>query len=101
MNRSTAGLLAVAVVTALTVGAAPTAWATPATAAPAAAAQTGGKASDPFYRYDGSEPLSSYAPGDVLKKRTLDYHILGIPTPVKAVQLLPHDRRPGPGRRPT
>ncbi|MYV59941.1 triacylglycerol lipase, partial [Streptomyces sp. SID4931] len=83
MNRSTAGLLAVAVVTALTVGAAPTAWATPATAA-----QTSSKASDPFYRYDGSEPLSSYSPGDVLKKRTLDYHILGIPTPVKAVQLL-------------
>ncbi|MEG9548800.1 MULTISPECIES: lipase family protein [Streptomyces griseus group] len=93
MNRSTAGLLAVAVVTALTVGAAPTAWATPAAAAPAeaaplAAAQTDGKASDPFYRYDGSKPLSSYAPGDVLKKRTLDYHVLGIPTPVKAVQLL-------------
>ncbi|MFF0561847.1 lipase family protein [Streptomyces sp. NPDC004266] len=44
--------------------------------------------SDPFYRYDGKEPLSSYEPRDVLKKRTLDYHGLGIPTPVKAIQLL-------------
>lgn len=28
-------------------------------------------ASDPFYTYDGSEPLSSFAPGAVLKTRTL------------------------------
>ena len=43
---------------------------------------------DPFYSYDGSKPLSSYAPGDVLKTRTLSYHVLGIPTPVAAVQVL-------------
>lgn len=45
-------------------------------------------ATDPFYSYTGSKPLSSYAPGDVLKTRTLNYHVVGIPTPVKAVQLL-------------
>lgn len=43
---------------------------------------------DPFYTYTGSKPLASYAPGAVLKTRTLNYHVLGIPTPVKAVQLL-------------
>ncbi|MCY0936915.1 lipase family protein [Streptomyces sp. H34-S4] len=32
--------------------------------------------------------MSSYAPGAVLKTRTLQYHVVGIPTPVKAVQLL-------------
>jgi hypothetical protein len=86
MNRRAAGLLATAVVTALTgltVGPAPAA-----TAAPAAGAQTNTTTPDPFYRYDGSKPLSSYQPGDVLKKRTLDYHVIGIPTPVKAIQLL-------------
>ncbi|MFF3285871.1 lipase family protein [Streptomyces sp. NPDC003023] len=87
MNRRAAGLLATAVVTTtlttLTVGTAPTA-----TAAPVAGTQTDTTASDPFYRYDGSKPLSSYKPGDVLKKRTLDYHVIGIPTPVKAIQLL-------------
>ncbi|AKU15436.1 lipase family protein [Luteipulveratus mongoliensis] len=43
---------------------------------------------DPFYSYDGSAPLSSYAPGTVLKTRTVPYHVLGIPLPVKAVQML-------------
>ncbi|UIJ36031.1 lipase family protein [Allobranchiibius sp. GilTou73] len=43
---------------------------------------------DTFYSYDGSAPLSSYAPGTVLKTRTLPYHVAGISTPVKAVQLL-------------
>ncbi|MFE2019386.1 lipase family protein [Streptomyces sp. NPDC059499] len=83
MNRITVSLLATAAVTALTVGTAPAA-----TAAPTAGEQVNATASDPFYRYDGSKPLSSYRPGDVLKKRTLDYHIVGIPTPVKAIQLL-------------
>ncbi|MFI8504591.1 lipase family protein [Streptomyces sp. NPDC085524] len=45
-------------------------------------------ASDPFYTYTGSEPLSSLAPGTVLKTRTLQYHLVGLPTPVKAIQLL-------------
>ncbi|MFG2644748.1 lipase family protein [Streptomyces sp. NPDC048370] len=45
-------------------------------------------ASDPFYTYDGSEPLSSFAPGAVLKTRTVPYHLVGVPTPLKAIQLL-------------
>ncbi|MBW8804218.1 MAG: triacylglycerol lipase [Catenulisporales bacterium] len=45
-------------------------------------------ASDSFYIYDGSAPLASLAPGTVLKSRTLRYHVLGIPTPVTAIQLL-------------
>lgn len=51
----------------------------PATSAPAV---------DSFYVYDGSEPLSSYEPGEVLKTRTLPYHVAGIPVPLTAVQLL-------------
>lgn len=45
-------------------------------------------AADPFFAYDGSLPLSSYQPGEVLKTRTLAYHVQGIPTPVQAVQIL-------------
>jgi hypothetical protein len=56
--------------------------ATPRTAAPRSAA------TDSFYTYDGSAPLSSFAPGTVLDTRTLQYHIAGIPTPVTAIQLL-------------
>ncbi len=43
---------------------------------------------DPFYRYDGSKPLTSIPPGTVLKTRTLSYHVAGVPLPVSAVQLL-------------
>jgi hypothetical protein len=43
---------------------------------------------DPFYRYDGSTPLDQLAPGTVLKTRTESLHVVGIPTPIKAVQLL-------------
>jgi hypothetical protein len=43
---------------------------------------------DPFYRYEGSKPLASIAPGAVLKTRTLSYHVAGVPLPVTAVQLL-------------
>ncbi len=45
-------------------------------------------AQDPFYDYGGSAPLASIAPGTVLKTRTLNYHVVGLPLPVKAVQLL-------------
>jgi hypothetical protein len=45
-------------------------------------------ANDAFYKYTGSTPLSSYAPGKVLKTRTIPYHILGFATPLKATQLL-------------
>lgn len=43
---------------------------------------------DSFYRHTGSRPLSSYRPGDVLKTRTVPYHVAGISTPIKAVQML-------------
>ncbi|MBO0729883.1 MAG: hypothetical protein J2P57_11540, partial [Acidimicrobiaceae bacterium] len=43
---------------------------------------------DPFYRYTGSVPLASIAPGTVLKTRTLDLHVLGLALPVTVVQLL-------------
>lgn len=45
-------------------------------------------ANDAFYKYTGSTPLSNYAPGTVLKSRTVPYHILGLATPLKAQQLL-------------
>ncbi|NEB74785.1 triacylglycerol lipase [Streptomyces sp. SID14478] len=83
MHRTAIGTLATAVVTVLAVTAVPAA-----TAAAAPSAASAAAASDSFYTYDGSAPLASYAPGDVLKKRTLQYHVLGIPTPVQATQLL-------------
>jgi hypothetical protein len=43
---------------------------------------------EPFYRYEGSTPLAEIVPGTVLKTRTLPYHVVGLPLPVKAVQLL-------------
>ncbi len=43
---------------------------------------------DPFYSYQGSAPLSAIAPGTVLKTRTLDYNVAGVPLPIRAVQLL-------------
>jgi hypothetical protein len=45
-------------------------------------------ANDAFYKYTGSTPLANYAPGAVLKSRTVPYHILGLATPLKATQLL-------------
>ncbi|GHF76596.1 putative inactive lipase [Kitasatospora xanthocidica] len=87
MRKRTSRLLAAAVTAALT------ATATAATAGPASAtarstAARSAAASDPFYTYDGSTPLASLAPGTVLSTRTLPYHVLGLPTPVTAVQLL-------------
>jgi hypothetical protein len=43
---------------------------------------------DPFYRYDGATPLAQVAPGTVLKTRTTSMHVVGVPLPIKAVQLL-------------
>ncbi|WMX48543.1 lipase family protein [Streptomyces roseicoloratus] len=80
--------IAVAVVVTASLTAAPAAvaaqTATPAPAPSPASASAG----DPFYAYDGGTPLSAYAPGSVLKTRTLKYHVVGIPTPVTAIQLL-------------
>jgi len=57
-------------------------------AVPAAGAAPPTPEEDPFYDYSGATPLASIAPGTVLKSRTLSYHVVGIPLPVKAVQLL-------------
>lgn len=43
---------------------------------------------DPFFHYTGSRPLADFAPGTVLKTRTLPYHLSGVATPITAVQLL-------------
>lgn len=43
-------------------------------------------ASDAFYKYNAS--LTGVAPGTVLRTRTVPYHIVGLPTPLKATQLL-------------
>ncbi|MFJ7067942.1 lipase family protein [Streptomyces sp. NPDC101115] len=77
--------IAVAVVAAMCLTGAPAAVAAEAEAPAATATASAG---DPFYAYDGSAPLSSHAPGSVLKTRTLRYHVVGIPTPVTAIQLL-------------
>ncbi len=52
------------------------------------AAATARPADHPFYQYTGDAPLSSVAPGTVLKTRTINAHIFGIKTPIKTVQLL-------------
>ncbi|WP_019884421.1 lipase family protein [Streptomyces purpureus] len=87
MSRTAVRLIPVAVVTAVAMTVAPAATAAASTPAATTATATPA-ASDPFYTYDGSEPLSSFAPGAVLKTRTLQYHLVGIPTPLKAIQLL-------------
>ncbi|GAA1943679.1 lipase family protein [Kitasatospora viridis] len=80
MSRNSVRRLAVAVAaaTVTALAAAPGAW----------AATASGSTGDSFATYTGSAPLSSFAPGTVLKTRTLHYHIEGIPTPVTAIQLL-------------
>ena len=56
--------------------------------APAAQAVPPTPEEDPFYEYAGATPLAEIAPGSVLKTRTLGYHVVGLPLPVRAVQLL-------------
>ena len=43
---------------------------------------------DPFYTYSGTTPLEQHPPGAVLATRSVPYHILGLPTPLKTTQLL-------------
>jgi len=43
---------------------------------------------DAFYKYTGSTPLSSIAPGTPLKTRNIPYHILGLATPLRSTQIL-------------
>jgi hypothetical protein len=95
MDRKTVRRLAVGAavtaVTGLAFTAAPCATAATASAAAHAAgttSATSNAASDSFYTYSGSEPLSSFAPGTVLDTRTLQYHVEGISTPVTVIQLL-------------
>lgn len=45
-------------------------------------------ATDSFYTYTGSTPLSAIPLGTVVKQRTVTYHIAGVPTAVTALQLL-------------
>jgi hypothetical protein len=40
-----------------------------------------------FYAYTGRAPLGEVPPGTVLKTKTLSYHVVGIPLPVRVVQL--------------
>lgn len=72
-----------------------------ATGQPARAAATAARGSPPaaphgsfpagvrgsFGSYTGSTPLAQVPPGTVLKTRTLSYHVLGIPLPVRVIQL--------------
>ncbi|MBY6313337.1 MULTISPECIES: lipase family protein [Nocardiaceae] len=43
---------------------------------------------DPFYEYTGSTPLGDLDPGAVLATRTVPYHVLNVPTPLQAIQIL-------------
>ncbi len=43
---------------------------------------------DPFYTYDGARPLTTIAPGAILKARVVHYHVIGLPLPIRVVQLL-------------
>ncbi|WP_182380222.1 lipase family protein [Nocardioides sp. WS12] len=43
---------------------------------------------DPFYTYTGTKRLADFAPGSVLKTRTVSYSIAGIPLPLKVVQIV-------------
>lgn len=45
-------------------------------------------ANDAFYKYTGSTPLASIAPGTPLKTRNIPYHILGLATPLRSTQIL-------------
>ncbi len=56
--------------------------------APAAQASVAPPEQDPFYRYDGSRPLASIAPGTILKSRVVRYHVIGLELPIRVVQLL-------------
>ncbi|MFB7372280.1 lipase family protein [Streptomyces sp. NPDC056222] len=87
MSKTAVRPISIAVAIAAAMTAAPAATATASVQAATTTTATSA-ASDPFYTYDGSEPLSSFAPGAVLKTRTLQYHLVGIPTPLKAIQLL-------------
>lgn len=43
---------------------------------------------DPFFHYSGTTPLENSAPGAVLATRTIPYHLVNVPTPLQATQIL-------------
>lgn len=49
-------------------------------------------ANDPFYTYTGNTPLSSIAPGTVLKTRTVNFHVYGVNLGLRTTQLLYRSR---------
>ncbi|MDO7868773.1 lipase family protein [Nocardioides jiangxiensis] len=51
-------------------------------------AATAASAPDAFYTYTGSKPLADYAPGAILKTRTLAYSLAGLSLPVRVKQIV-------------
>lgn len=51
-------------------------------------AATAATTPDPFFTYTGARPLADYAPGAVLKTRTVRYSLAGLATPVQVVQVV-------------
>ena len=49
---------------------------------------TAATAPDPFFSYTGTKPLADYAPGAILKTRTIPYTLAGIPLPVQVKQIV-------------
>jgi hypothetical protein len=49
---------------------------------------TAATGADPFFSYTGSKPLADYAPGAILKTRTLPYSLAGLPLPVQVKQIV-------------
>ncbi|MEK8073418.1 lipase family protein [Rhodococcoides navarretei] len=67
-------LLAIACVGAIGAVAAPTATAAP--------------VQDSFFEYSGAAALADLEPGAVLATRTVPYHVVNVPTPLQAIQIL-------------
>lgn len=65
-----------------------TAGAAPAASPSGTSAAAANPLASPFYRYTGATPLADLALGAVLKTRTITARIQGVPTPLKATQLL-------------
>ena len=57
-------------------------------APPSSSAPSSPAGDDPFFTYAGEKPLEAYKRGAVLKSRKVAYHVAGIPTPVRVIQLL-------------
>jgi hypothetical protein len=45
-------------------------------------------ATDPFFQYTDSTPLANFAPGTILKTRTISVYIAGLQTSMKATQIV-------------